>query len=1035
MTGVGGIEEFAHAEKPACELLERSGWTYVPRELLAAEREDEREVLLKARLIRALLRLNEWMTDEQAERVVFELENLNATGIARNQAAHEYLTYGMPLSVEGPGGQRTRIVRFFDFDNPERGLNEFVVTTQFRVRRFSGGAAGDLDDDERSVIPDLVLFVNGIPLVVMEAKSPTLLHWRSEAIQQMRRYQEAEAKWHGSGAPRLFHYNLLCVAHCGAEAVYAGLGAPENAYVQWKSVLPYSDDEVPQRFGFEPRGQAQLIVGLLAPTTLLDILRDYVVYEPEHGKLVKKLPRYQQYRAVRAALDRIVRGDRSAERGGVIWHTQGSGKSLTMLWLATKLRREARLGTWTIVVVTDRTQLDHQISETFRRCGFPAPERASSIKDLRRLLTTGVGRTVMTTVQKFADALEAPEGELDVLNASENVLVMADEAHRSQYGTLGAEMSKALPNATLIGFTGTPIDKRDRSTMRRFGELIDSYTIPQSVADGATVPIYYEARLPELAIEGPATLDKLFEAMFGDEPEETQAQIRRRYANKETVAEAHRRIEMIALDIADHFKAKVRPNGFKAQVVAPSRRAALRYAAHICDFGVSAYPIITTAPGDGPEFAAARDLNQAQIVNAFVDPEGEPEILVVVDMLLTGFDAPVEQVLYLDRALQEHGLLQAIARVNRRFSHRKNGVATEKRDGLVIDYHGVSRDLEEALSSFNWPDVQESMRELDEDPGPAIEAAAVQAESHFKGRDLADTWTCVSVFLPDESTEGEFKADLFGRFSDDYRHFSHLMDRYLPDPAALAYRDRLARLTAIRAYVRAQFLREDAHLDWTEIGAKVKDLVDKRIDAEVRVLMEPLSILDRDFEQKIAALPHDEARASLMEHAIRAQIHARLGENPVFSERLSVQLARIIQELQQRVIDAAEACQRLFELRDTIQSEADIAAAHGLSPMSFAIYELLDSSADSPDASPTADDRDTPYRTHFDETTKTMALKLEESVDKHRAVVEWQSNLEVQRVMRRDIKRELRTVGTLSEERLDEFAHRIVSMARERSAP
>lgn len=1029
------LDEFSQAEDPARELLEHLGWTYLPGEILIAERGDEREVLLKGRLKRALLRLNEWMTEEQADRVLFELENLNVTGMARNQAVHEYLTYGMPLSVDDSGGRRIRIVRFFDFEHPDRGLNEFVATTQFRVRRFSGGTGDTLDDDKGSVIPDLVLFVNGIPLVVMEAKSPTLLHWRSQAIQQLRRYQEAEAKWHGSGAPRLFDYNLLCVAHCGVEAVYAGLAAPESAYFPWKSVLPYSEDEVAQRFGFEPQGQARLIVGMLAPATLLDILRDYVVYEPEQGKLVKKLPRYQQYRAVRAALDRIVQGGRPEERGGVVWHTQGSGKSLSMLWMATKLRREPRLGSWTIVVVTDRTQLDSQISETFRRCGFPAPEQATTIKDLRRLLTTGLGRTVMTTIQKFADALEAPEGEFDVLNASENVLVMADEAHRSQYGTLGAQMSKALPNATLIGFTGTPIDKHDRSTMGRFGSLIDSYTIPESVADGATVPIYYEARLPELAIEGPATLDKLFDAMFGDEPEAVQAQIRRRYANKETVAEADRRIEMIALDIADHFKAKVRPNGFKAQVVAPSRRAALRYAARLNDFGVSAYPIITTVPGDGPEFAVARDLNQSPIISAFVDPEGEPEVLVVVDMLLTGFDAPVEQVLYLDRALQEHGLLQAIARVNRRFAHDKDGVETEKRSGLVIDYHGVSRDLEAALSSFEWPDVQESMRELDEDPGPAIESAAVQAESYFKSRDLGDTWACVSVFVPDGSTEEEFKVDLYERFNRDYREFSHLMDRYLPDPGALDYVPRLARLTEIRNYVRAQFLREDAHLNWTEIGAKVKDLVDKRIDAQVRTLMKPLSILDQDFEQTIAALPHDEARASLMEHAIRAQIHARVGENPVFAERLSVQLARIIQELQQRVIDAAEACQQLFELRDTMQSEADIAAAHGLSPTSFAIYELLDSGTDPSETSPAAHDGDTLYRTHFDETTSAMALKLEETVDKHRAVVEWQSNLEVQRVMRRDIKRQLRRVGALSEERLDEFAHRIVSIARERSGP
>ena len=356
--------------------------------------------------------------------------------------------------------------------------------------------------------------------------------------------------------------------------------------------------------------------------------------------------------------------------------------------------------------------------------------------------------------------------------------------------------------------------------LQRFGPLIDAYTIPQSVADGATVPIWYEARLPELAVEGPETLDRLYEAMFGDEPPAVQAQIRRRYANKETVAEAERRIEMIALDIAEHFKGKVRPNGFKAQVVAPSRAAALRYAEHLNSFGLRAYPVITAAPNDGPEFKAARELDQEQVVNAFVDPEGEPEALVVVDMLLAGFDAPVEQALYLDRALREHGLLQAIARVNRRFSHEQDGVATEKTHGLVVDYHGVSRDLEEALSTFDWPDVQDTMREMDEDPAPVIEAAAVQAESHFKERDLGDTWACVSVFAPDALTEGNFKADLFERFNADYRRFSLLMDRFLPDPRALDYTDRLARLTEIRAYVRAQFLREDADADWTEIGAK-----------------------------------------------------------------------------------------------------------------------------------------------------------------------------------------------------------------------
>ena len=1033
-TSPARLNEFNHAEDPARRLLEKVGWSYVPREDLSTERGNEREVLLKDRLRRALLRLNEWMTGEQARGVISNLERIDAIGMARNQKIHEYLTYGMPLTVDTPRGRGARIVRFFDFDNPENGLNEFVVTTQFRVRR--GSERGDgVENDERMIIPDLVLFVNGIPLVVMEAKSPSLMDvWKYNAVRQLRRYQEAGPEWRGCGAPGLFHYNLLCVAHCGAAAAYAGIGAPESAYFEWKSVLPYSNDEVRLRFGVEPQGQAQLIVGLLSPDTLLDVLRDYVVYEPERGRLVKKLPRYQQYRAVCSALERIRSGRKPEDRGGVVWHTQGSGKSLTMLWLATRLRRDMRLSNSTIVVVTDRKQLDRQIAETFRRCGFPAPEQASSSRELRGLLTTGAGRTIMTTIQKFEEALAVDNGELDLLNSSEDVVVMVDEAHRTQYGTLGARMSKALPNATLIGFTGTPIDKGfERSTMRRFGSLIDAYTIPQSVSDGATVPILYEARLPELAIEGPDTLDRLYEALFGDEPEEVRGRIRRRYANRETVAEAERRIEMISLDISEHFKAKVRPNGFKAQVVAPSRAAAILYTNYLKDFGLRAYPIITTSPSDGTEFDEARDLSQHQVTSAFVDPEGEPEILVVVDMLLTSFDAPVEQVLYLDRSLREHGLLQAIARVNRRFSHEWEGVPTEKQHGLVVDYHGVSHNLEEALSTFEWPDVQGSMSELEEDPSDVIEAAAVRAESHFKGRDLGDTWDCVAVFAPDATTEGEFKADMFERFNADYRQFSWLMDRFLPDPRALHYVDRLARLTEIRAYVRAQFLRENADVDWTEVGAKVKGLIDRSISAEVRKMMEPVSILDSDFEQKIAALPHDDARASIMEHAIRAQISERIGENPVFYERLSERLKRIIEDLRNHLIDSAEACRLFAEVREQIRGEEDIAAQHGLSPVSYAIYELLEGRSAESDPSTDPLGPGASSASHLDDNLKSIALTVEGDIYQYVGVVDWQTNLEVQRQMRRDIKRRLRPELDYSAERLDGLANQIVELAQRRS--
>ncbi|MCY3881621.1 MAG: DUF3387 domain-containing protein, partial [Chloroflexi bacterium] len=560
--------------------------------------------------------------------------------------------------------------------------------------------------------------------------------------------------------------------------------------------------------------------------------------------------------------------------------------------------------------------------------------------------------------------------------------------------------------------------------------------IPQSVEDGATVPIYYEARLPELHVEGPETLDRLFETLFGDEPEDTRAEIRRRYANKERIAEAAKRIEAIALDISDHFKQKVQPNGFKAQVVVPSRAAALRYAQHLNDFGLDAYPIITTSYNDGPEFKVARELNVDSIVEAFVDPAGKPQILVVVDRLITGFDAPVEQVLYLDKSIRDHTLLQAIARVNRRFSHERNGVPTEKPHGLVVDYHGVSRELESALAIFESSDLEEALTELPEDPGPIIQSAADKAEAHFLGLDIGDPWACVHHFDADATTEGDYKADAYELFDRDYRDFSALMDRFLPDPAALGYLDRLRQLTVIRSFCRATFLRERADIDWTAIGAKVKNLLDSRIGADVRELMAPVSILDRDFEQKIEHLPHDEARASLMEHALRAQIKERVEENPIFYERLSVALERIIRELREKLIDAAEACKQMAALRDQVTREEAIAAEHGLTPVSFAVYGLLaDRGARAGDLSDgyreVAEDM-AAYDDEFDGGLSDTARQIEEVIQEHRAIIDWHENLDVQRVMRRDIKRLLRDTGRYGEDELDEVVRQVVEVARSR---
>ena len=475
-------------------------------------------------------------------------------------------------------------------------------------------------------------------------------------------------------------------------------------------------------------------------------------------------------------------------------------------------------------------------------------------------------------------------------------------------------------------------------------------------------------------------------------------------------------------------------------MVSPSRASALKYAKYLNDFGVNAYPVITTTNNDGPEFDEAKNLNEEKIVEEFKDTEGAAEALVVVDKLITGFDAPVEQVLYLDKTIREHTLLQAIARVNRRFSHTKDNATTEKEYGLVVDYCGVSRELESALATFEPGDIRGTLTELEKDPGPSLQAAADHAESHFSGLDLSQTWDCIHRFDADAGTDGHFKADAYERFDSDYRNFARLMDQYLPEPAALAYLERLKCLTLIRAFARATFLREDTNVDWEAVGAKVKQLLDTRIGAEVRELMTPVSILDGDFEQKIEGLPHDEARASVMEHALRAQINERVAENPALYERLSEALERIIRQLHEQVIDAAECCMQMAVLLDEIKQEEAHAVQHGLTPVSFAVYMLLAGAAPANGAmqegnggAAVAEERPT-FAGDLDERFKGTAAEIEAVLQAHQSVIDWRENSDVLREMRRDIKRRLRDDGRYQERELDELASRIVEVSRQRAS-
>ena len=368
----------ASPKTPAIELLEKLGYTYVPPETLDAERDSLRDVVLVARLEAALRRLNPWLSDDNLHKAVRAITSVQATSlIEANEALHTALSFGIALEQDLGDGRKNQQVRFFDFDNPAN--NDFVVTRQFKVK----GA-------RKHVIPDVVCFVNGIPLAIIEAKSPTLGDgWKHEALDQFDRYQELSDKYAELGAPRFFHTMQFHIATCGQDAVYGTVATPARFYLRWKRAHPRTDAEVAKLAGKDtPSPQDIMLAGLLAPENLLDILRNFVVFERDlgSGKVIKKVPRYQQFGAVNKAVARAARGGEPEDRGGVVWATQGSGKSLTMLWLALKLRRDPRHENPTLVIVTDRRDLDEQIERTFRACGFPNPVRAESVRDLRDLL-------------------------------------------------------------------------------------------------------------------------------------------------------------------------------------------------------------------------------------------------------------------------------------------------------------------------------------------------------------------------------------------------------------------------------------------------------------------------------------------------------------------------------------------------------------------------------------------------------------------------------------------------------------------------
>ncbi|TCO70664.1 type I restriction endonuclease subunit R [Marinisporobacter balticus] len=912
--------EYTLAERPAIDyLVNKLGYTYLDGTKLTAEtgeRESSRGVILVKHLESGLKKLNPWMNHSNLTKAIYTVSHGEQLGtslhVINEKLYHLIVNLGLSLEqdIDGSGKKQYNTVKFIDFENVSN--NTFHVVSQLKIKGVN-----------ENCIPDLIIYINGIPVVVIECKSPfkekesKVRLGKKDGYEQLRRYMNLRGAQMDEGIDQLFHTNFITGIFNKYHGYVGTISSKYNHYLEWKDPYPYKKKDIED---VANNGQNIFIQGILEKENLLKIMQHFILFEEESGNKIKKVARYQQFRAVNKALDRIDSGKTPLDRGGVIWATQGSGKSLSMVMLARLIRRTPSLKDSTIVVITDRVDLDKQIYDTFCRV-FPELTlgqkdedkllvRVKSVKAMKDLLSKAQPKIIMTTIHKFQsknadqvifedDVINQSlffEEEVEVLSNKSNIIVMTDEAHRSQYSSLAMNMRMSLPSAAFIGFTGTPIEKDDKDTYRTFGKKIDQYTLSEAVEDGATVGIVYEGRKPELQVKVD-TLEEIFKEGFSTYTEEEREAIKAKYANKQAIAEADERIDEIARDLLMHYKENIYPNGFKAQIVCVSRRACAKYYKalnkHMTEFfeePLEAKVIYSCDNNEVPELKIHKTTKPEQdaMIDRFKKPIEKDRLcfLIVKDMLLTGFDAPIEQVMYLDRPLKEHTLLQAIARTNRTYIQEKN--SAPKKYGFIVDYYGIMHHLEEALKVFDKSDIDGQMESLDalykkmQDYKEAVLRM-------FMGVDRRDLDAVMRVIEP-ENKRAEFEMA--------YKRYATSLEALMPNHVSKDDLNDLKWMAYVRAGAKARFEPEKA-LDIADCGQKAREIISEHLQAKgVVQWIRPISLLSDDFQETMDTLKSDEAIASSMEHAIKHIISVKMEDNPVHFTSLLEKLQKLLDETQ-----------------------------------------------------------------------------------------------------------------------------------------
>lgn len=1029
-------------EKLTIELLEAEGYKYLAPEVQETERPDLTEVVLKDRLKAALNRINPHIPEDARQQAFKQILNLPSQNLVdNNEAFHRVLTDGIKVEQYAKGETRGMEVKLIDFENENN--NEFVVCNQFTV---TPNARGQNFGTKR---PDVVLLVNGLPLVVIELKSPedenATVH---KAFTQLQNYKQA--------IPNLFNYNEILVASDGLDAKTGSLTSSWSRFLAWKTVDGVREDKttVPQI--------ETLIRGMLRPDVLLDLIRNFTVFEktkhedPQTGltqiTTEKKIAAYHQYHAVNKAVESTIRaaahthglmlrespasyglpdtslqpkGDRKA---GVVWHTQGSGKSLSMVFYAGKI--VLAMDNPTIVVITDRNDLDDQLFDTFagsKQLLRQEPVQAESREHLKKLLKTAGGGIIFTTIQKFS-----PEGEetvFDELSDRKNIVVIADEAHRSQYG-FGAKttiknghaftkygfakyLRDALPKASFIGFTGTPIEKEDISTPAVFGNYIDIYDIEQAVEDGATVRIYYESRLVKIHLknEDIAALDQEFELL---ETEETTAKekAKAKWTQLEAIVGNKERLKVVAKDIIDHFEKRQEVFEGKSMIVAMSRRIAvdlyeeiinLRPEWHNPDKKKGTIKVVMTSSSSDPEnwqIHSTTKQERRELGDRIKNPADPLKLVIVRDMWLTGFDAPCLNTMYVDKPMQGHNLMQAIARVNRVFK--------DKPGGLIVDYIGIASDLKKALATYTESGGKGSPA-FDQEQAVATMLEKFEiVQQLFNGFDYekyfkTNTKTKMTTILEAQ----EFILGLDdgkNRFVKEVGLLSRAFVLTITDPKAMEIKDEVGFFQAVKARL-VKFEPGEGKKSDQEIESAIKQIVDKAVVAEGVVdifdaagIKKPdISILSDDFLEEIKGMERKNLAVELLKKILGDEIKTRTKKNLVQSRKLSEMLENAIKRYQNNLFTAAQVIEELIKLAKDIKKEDKRNKDLGLTNDEIAFYDALANN-------------NSAREVMKDETLRDLARLLVEKV-KANTSIDWTIKESAQAKLRVIVKRTLKQFG------------------------